>query len=198
MSPFAATTPRILIGATCLLSHSAVFRDCISKRYDPFILFVDDRINAESFLIEKLRIRLPWFFRSFNKLVHLSRRIWNIAALNRGFLKRLRFFPLIVLAISWTQWNLKFSVSVPFSLFFGIGHFRKHFWWFRGLQLEALLIQDSEAFKRVSTRWAVIRLMFSCFKISVYLKAASNKVHISILYASIRRSGRFATFYQYK
>ena len=56
--------------------------------YYPIILFIKDRINGENFLIEKMRIRFPWFLRSFNKQMLLFRRFWIIAALNRNFLER--------------------------------------------------------------------------------------------------------------
>ena len=47
--------------------HCAVFRDITPKRYVSITLFVEDRINGESFLIGKMRIWFPWFFWSFNK-----------------------------------------------------------------------------------------------------------------------------------
>ena len=90
--------------------HSAVFRDIISKYYDPIILFVEDRIKGEIFSWEKIMIRFPGFFRSCDKRVLFSWGFWTIAALMRGFMKRLRFF----LPVFWpfyTQggdWNFLF------------------------------------------------------------------------------------------
>ena len=55
------------------------------------------------FSSEKMVIRFPCFFRSFNKRV-LFRHFQTIAAFNRGFLERLRLF-LSSFWPSWTQWG---------------------------------------------------------------------------------------------
>ena len=79
--------------------QSEVFRDIIPKRYYPIILFIEDRINGEIFLIGKVRIRFQWFFRPFNERMPLSRRFWAIVAVNKGFLEPLRLLPSIFLTI---------------------------------------------------------------------------------------------------
>ena len=86
----------IMTEARCLVVDTEVFRDIISKRCNLIILFVDDKINGESFLIGKKKNLIPVItVRSFNKRVLISRRFRTITEFNKGFLERLRYFPLI-------------------------------------------------------------------------------------------------------
>ena len=169
-------------------SQSAVFRDIITKCYDPIILFNEDRINDETFLMWKIMFLLPWFFRSFNKPVPLTRLFWTIAALNRGFLERLRLLPLIFLNILDTVKIEMSFCSCPVIIW------QESFWkaflmaswlitW--GLPDRGWSFSATEAFNRC---WTVILLTLSCFKISNFLKPARNKVDILSLFASIKRT----------
>ena len=98
--------------------HSAVFRDIITKLYELTILFVEGRINGENFLIgKKTRIWFLCFFWAFNKWVLFCRLLWTIAALNRGFLDRLRLFPLIFFIIVDKVETAIFFFSVSFVIF---------------------------------------------------------------------------------
>ena len=66
--------------------QSAVYRDITSKRYDPIILFFEDRINGESFVIGEKEDSTPVILQVIQKRELFSRCFWAIAELNRGFL----------------------------------------------------------------------------------------------------------------
>ena len=55
--------PSIMIESGILIVDLVVHRDIISKRYDPIILFIVDRINEKYLLLAKMKIRFPWLFR---------------------------------------------------------------------------------------------------------------------------------------
>ena len=74
----------------------------------------------------KMKILFPVFFKLFNKRVLLYRRFWTIAALNRGFLQRLRYF-LSSFWPSWTQYRLKFCSAVIVFSYSSIACFRRPF-----------------------------------------------------------------------
>ena len=145
--------------------------------------------TVKVFSWERMRIRFPWFFRSFNKRVLFSIRFWSIAAFIRGF------------PHGWVQGNhgcvqpsfwqvLSFSDIVsfqrPFDDFFAYN--LRSSWW-------RTISRDSEASKHCSNLWIIILLTFSYFKILAFSKPASKKLHISIILASIRRYLKRAKFF---
>ena len=146
--------------------------------------------TANVFSSEIMRIRFPWFFRSFNKWVILSRRFWTIAVRNSSFLEHLRLFsPIFLTILDTVEPEVFFCVSLVI------------FWYdvvFEGLFDDFLayslkyswlttIFWNSEAFKRSFTQWTVILLTFSCFKISVFRKPVRNQINISTLLPFIRR-----------
>ena len=63
----AASSPRLMLWRQAswlrldawLLILCGVIRDIIPKRYDPIILFIEEKINYENFLIKKSEASLP-------------------------------------------------------------------------------------------------------------------------------------------
>ena len=95
--------------------HSAVFRDIISKRYDLIILFVEDIVNGEIFLIalekseSSILVILQVTQQTGAPLQTLLNHCW--------FLKRLRLFPLVFLTIQGTVKIEIFFFNVSLVIF---------------------------------------------------------------------------------
>ena len=90
--PFDATTSSIMIEAECFFVDTLGCLETFLQCCDPINLFVEDRINDEGFLIDKNEDAISVILQTIHERVLLSRRFWNIAALNRSVLERLRFF----------------------------------------------------------------------------------------------------------
>ena len=103
---------------------------------------------------KKTKIWVPWW--SFNKLFFLSRYFWTIAALNRGFLERLRIFPSIYLIIVNTvETKIFYFCAVTFWYGPFLNTFLKAFlmasWFITWGLPNRRSFRNSEAFKFCST-----------------------------------------------
>ena len=96
--------------------HTAVFRDIIPKRYNLIILFVEDRINGESFIIGKNKDWMPVILQVIQYSGVPLQTFWAIAVLNRGFLKRLKLFHSIFLTILDTVETKIFFLCASFVI----------------------------------------------------------------------------------
>ena len=88
--------PSVMIEARCLVVDTL---RCPETSFSN-VLFVEDRIKGESFLIGKYEDSNSVIHQIIQQMMLLCRRFWIIAAINRGFL----LFPPIFWP-SWVKWR---------------------------------------------------------------------------------------------
>ena len=170
-----------------------MFRDIISRRYDPIILFIEDRINCESFLIGKDENSISEILQVIQQMGDSLQTLLNHCCTQQGFLETSQIFLLFFNHPGYSRdWNFLLLCQ---SFIFWQTLFSKAFLmssWLVTWDLpdRGRFFRVSEVFKRYYTRRIVIVLTFSSFEFLV---------NISILVAfSISDTWHLVTFYIYK